>query len=1705
MKKNLTRILSLLLVLVLMVGVLPVSALADGWDLTGELDTEQLLERAEPVEMQSKPAVDGYDYSIMFLDCGRKYYSVDSIKKLIDNASAAGFNYIQLAVGNDGLRLLLDDMELTVNGTTYSSKQVSNAIHAGNEAYYNFDVDELTQSEMDTIIDYAKLKNMGVIPCVNTPGHMDAILYAASSLTGEDCAYSGSARTIDVTNATAVAFTQALLQKYITYFAGKGCQLFNMGADEYANDKFTGGSMGFGNLQSAGKYSYYVTYVNDVAAMIKGAGMTPMAFNDGIYFNSNTSSGTFDTDIIICYWSNGWNSYSPMPASDLASKGFKLVNTHGDYYWVLGKSDWQCSPTKAAGFDYTAFQGGKISNPAGAMFCIWCDYPGADTDKNVISKTAATIAAFGGTLPETKPGSTTPVFKVVGDVPNGGTLTTGSALTLRVPEGMTAIWTASPEGIVELTAPVATRSAAVTANSVNVTPLKAGDVTITATNPENESQKATFALTVSDPDAPKTETVTLTVGQEVTRTQDGVNNSGADKIDKSNYNANIASVSVTGQDETPATVSYQAKSVYYSTLAGSNTSWAKTDYFYQVDGNYYPVYAYYSNYIIFTRYYVGYSVDGGATVTPVINGESNNSITVYTKSGTEAVPASTTITFTGKSLGETSIKVGNVTYLIEVVDKAPDNALTGNLTLEYWITNNKVYEGTTASTPQSKTISTSAAGASTDEGIAIDTLAPNSAYGFFDGTKTVYYWMTVRLDSAHKQTDQGGVDQTAAGTTLTHVRYHANAWQYKTLDGTWTYFESGDQLVAYYLQKTDVTKDVETYVKDWGYGTGSQTPDTSSNKGQAALTVAVVYPDGTVQPTEDNMYSQATTIFNYWDNRNIGIVSPKVNENYSISKMTITDGKRKSNTSANVWYTTDTITWDKVELESGAEWYDETVVWQKSDGTTPMVNASDEKIKAKCTWSAKNTAKLVLIYLEPIQKDTNLNIVYHNDTDNETILHSQIAMVYNADDAQPTYDNSLHYNNASLPIPDDRKWSGTAPSEPNYLPDEAYVVNAAGNHQTFNKNVAKIPNVAPKYQSGFYKYYGADVSEDGKTLTLHYVIDNAKLKKQYVLDFGLPLRIPLSDLIENEDLNTVGAVYANGVPLNSTTDYTTQHGTLRYDADKHEIIYTRTSTFSDNTISTANFQIMYSGAAALSKTITIGVIPASNILYEENFLTPGAPAGTEIAWTAGTSSALTTPQETQKVVSANENPNFNVFGFDRAYVVDKAVETGVWKADGLNQSNITTPLTTSFYGNGFDLIGNCGKDTGRVLMIISPADKSHGDRIVYVDTRYNAATLYQVPLAHVEFPSDSQYHVEIYASGLNATTVTPTSRSSIATASLADAYSAAEDELLLSLVRRHGLTLADVEYVTMDNVIPASGAADVSLYGMPSAAALTADAQTSIRHEAGTHVEIDSFRVYRSTDKNDDIAGKYPTAEQNIVYKNILDVVEGKIVAFTEGNPEKEVVITDYEAAGGPQNEIYIGKGRAITFNVEGATEIQVSLRAVQGDTSWADTTTGRTPTPISTNTEMYYTVHADTNGVFTITNRGSGLLAIGNVKLPSGARTMSASEIDEDALRASLCAALGLSAEQPQAFQPKTFSARATTLPMLRNKRVSVLITISNDVSYVTVNGVKYTPSRYYASWQKTRLIQFGETLGKYESKTYTIIAYDANGVASAPITVNG
>lgn len=831
MRKLSKTLLSLLLIAAMLASFVVLPAAAE------EPAAEQPTETAQAAETQADDAVKtNYELSIVMLDCGRKYFSVDSIKQIIDNASAAGFGYIMLGVGNDGMRFLLDDMSLAVNGTTYSSEKVAAAIKVGNKAYdasqtsysYAPTTDELTQSEMDAVLAYAKEKGMGVIPMLNTPGHMDAILAAATSLTGTNCSYNGSVRTIDVTNNTAVTFTQELLKKYVAYFAGKGCQYFNMGADEYANDVFTSGSMGFGNLQSAEKYSYYVTYVNDVAAMIKNAGMTPMAFNDGIYFNNNTSSGTFDTDIVICYWSNGWSSYTPMSASDLASKGFKMVNTHGDYYWVLGKSNAQCSASKASGFNIKSFPGSTINDPSGAMFCIWADYPGAETEASVISKTADTIAAFGATLPKIDDN------KTVSDEATGVSVTAPglTGITVAAVDKGTELDGKKVAGAwnIELTTENGSYTDSATVSipvgkewlSYKLTGgvLESDGTTVTSDpNSKVENGVLTFTAkhfsTVVVLAEEKQQEITVTVGGTVT----------LDPVDgefSGDYTNDYVTVKtdIKQKNQTYVSAKLTDDTLYVSTKQNDTTptqylkfiSAGNGKYYIQDGDNYiYP----YAARRIFDNW--DYSLkettkQSDALVNVAINSDESIMVsrdysetsswgTTYTAkayltisgssyAATDAetylylydvgpVSKQTTISFTGKKAGTTQVKIGDVLYIITVSPENLDNV--SPLKIEYWITNSRL-TGTTSSKNE-LSIAATLAGVASAEGVEIASLV--DAEGTKD-KRSQEYWQSKILDvqksndstsGTELQTTKQGDDETLNGTAFTKVRYWNGKWQ----------------------------------------------------------------------------------------------------------------------------------------------------------------------------------------------------------------------------------------------------------------------------------------------------------------------------------------------------------------------------------------------------------------------------------------------------------------------------------------------------------------------------------------------------------------------------------------------------------------------------------------------------------------------------------------------------------------------------------------------------------------------------------------------------------------------------------------------------------------------------------------------------------------------------------------------------------------
>ena len=345
---------------------------------------------------------------IVSIDAGRKYFSPDQIKEIIDEASKTGYTDLHLLVGNDGLRFVLDDMSLKVGDTSYSSQAVTDAVEKGTKAYYDDpNGTALTQAQMDDILAYAKSKKVGVIPTINSPGHMDAILTAMEQLGIENPHFNyfgtkKSARTVDLDNQKALDFTKALVDKYAAYFSGKA-DIFNIGLDEYANDATD--AHGWQVLQASKHwpgegypekgYEKFIQYANDLAAIVKKHKMKPMAFNDGIYYNGDTSYGTFDKDIIVSYWTGGWNGYDVASSKLLSELGHQILNTNDAWYYVLGRdkagSGWYNLDQGLEGISKSAIDvvqkndGAKVPF-VGGMVAAWADTPSATYKKDLLFK-----------------------------------------------------------------------------------------------------------------------------------------------------------------------------------------------------------------------------------------------------------------------------------------------------------------------------------------------------------------------------------------------------------------------------------------------------------------------------------------------------------------------------------------------------------------------------------------------------------------------------------------------------------------------------------------------------------------------------------------------------------------------------------------------------------------------------------------------------------------------------------------------------------------------------------------------------------------------------------------------------------------------------------------------------------------------------------------------------------------------------------------------------------------------------------------------------------------------------------------------------------------------------------------------------------------------------------------------------------------------
>ena len=378
-------------------------------------------------------------YKILHIDAGRKYTSLASLKTMVDYVAINGMNQIDLYLSdNQGLRFGVTDSEgkfiISANGTTYDMTPAL-GYYDNSAAEPSKSTDKinnwLSPAEMKELILYAAAKGVEIVPSINMPGHMAAILQGSDdprisafgkTFDSQSESVLHSNESLDMGNVEAVNFALALLDTYCNYFYGitdadgkRLVKYFSIAADEYGQDLLDSGvvpaNSGFGTayMMRNGEYKYLVQFLNRAGNIIKSYGMTPRAFNDAFLSDGNNDAKALglDTDYQLYYWGGGWGGMKNADPDVLNDNGFKVINSNSDYYYICchgghyGNYTDTVEAIRNNPFELKTFATGAVSfNPAGAMFCIWCDHctGGASHEADVTGNAMQVMAEWAACL-----------------------------------------------------------------------------------------------------------------------------------------------------------------------------------------------------------------------------------------------------------------------------------------------------------------------------------------------------------------------------------------------------------------------------------------------------------------------------------------------------------------------------------------------------------------------------------------------------------------------------------------------------------------------------------------------------------------------------------------------------------------------------------------------------------------------------------------------------------------------------------------------------------------------------------------------------------------------------------------------------------------------------------------------------------------------------------------------------------------------------------------------------------------------------------------------------------------------------------------------------------------------------------------------------------------------------------------------------------
>ena len=1738
----------------------------------GEPTAEPTDEGIMPANVMPVQANVELQYRIVHLDCGRKYFSKDWIIALMYEAKAAGYNQVQLAFGNKGLRFLLDDMSVN----TYEKQAVTDAIKEGNKAYYNAgenagEKNELTEAEMNEILAVAKKIGIEIVPLFNTPFHMEAVITAMDQLGISNAYYGNNEACLNLRNDYATAFVKALMQKYITYFQGNGCKYFNFGADEYVG--------GWNNT--------FYSYANDVAKMISEAGMTARAFNDSFRYNSNTYiSNEYLKD--VCYWYTGYSGNLYSGAKTIADSGYNLINTNKDYYYVLdssksgeyelssgnynnGNNSWE---SYAGGFSNTTYNSWnpQVGNdnytaiPAGSMFCIWCDEPGQGTETEVAQQIRMILRVIGARMQNKNDYSASDVlveggFKADGtiNVPtnnktvgNGSGNTTADNDTVRVTGPNLAALTA-PEHTEEI---VGIEAVDGRIKAYDVTPSTAdnnkytGEAEVRIKIPEGWDKTKVKAFivedgTAKDIDGTATEdgwyvftaphfsvmgiyeqavtyvekTVTVAVGDSETVTIEGYDYSEqVGEIDTNIATVKVTCEGVTISEFTPATsisnnakyiVKYGDKYIDENGKLTDNISEAaewtyerynntygklknsKDQYLtYQSNGSFTTVQGYNNNSWLYVN---------GTTVNMHDGSGYNIALSLGTKTEGSSQP-STIITFTGVKEGTTSVVIGGTRYTVKVVDATLAQQV---LPINLWITNTGVVPDGWGTSYGNVTREGFTYGLDTEhinngwetfraiyelkatedsihseQGAKLSELIPNTgkAYGYRGGNTPEEYnvdiWKCSYNASAERQSTDGWTNSSNKGTEFEYIRYWNNKWEYCSAKaGEWT--EIGEvgagkndsdknQVCVWYRQVTTVTSEVTTEIVDWG--------PIQYSANQCLLDFAVKY-DGTSDRIPNSFPVTGKTIG--FDIAPIDNVTYYGTDNGAIYR-TVYGIAGVETAEYEVYMITLTPSSDShtAYINNGSTQANykykgtEKIAWAKTEADAnstelnkmPNVKYGGEPF-LESVKIYQYQGLLVTYYLRAKQTPDSLTVHYAIQGSETAFYEYNIAV-----NQGTTFDSGIALN----PQDDDTVGGPLLNGE---------VINSNNETITVSSELATLQGLEPQYR--YSKYKIVDFRKDDKNVWIYYTFTR---EHTYVIDFGLPLKIKFSDfgVTNDADIKTV-SLWEKEIVLENKGLYGTAKVITESTEGKY-VLYTLDKPLDQNiTIPLyVKFKQRVDNDNNKPQRFTANIIPATNVYYEDSFakFTDGSGAAKGATWTIVNNDGGTLDEQQQKDSYTNQalealGNKTNVYGYDPKYDSCTMFSMGSARKVTVTNDMATTGVVWptaqfTFKGTGFDIISLTDNTSGAIFVDVVNAKTGVKAKSLFVNNyygyKYNEATQ---TWETVQTGNNALYQIPVIA-------------------------------------------VRDLGYDEYNVVI--------------SVAYNTFFDKTTKQEYS---FWLDAVRVYDPMGKDNAI---YNTGNEKEAYPQYIklrselkklnsDGTASSGALFIDG--KENANISEY-ANYGPNNEVYLAKGQAITFKLVGENLSKIAtvqIGAKSPNSSAEKTATMKVGADVKqeilgTATEMYYDISAVKDGrIVTITNTGEAILSLTNLKITytEGNQTVSLGEVSAEQRTQAVQMVRALFAPAPvepepepepeKTFEPDRFEA-SWSRNVMQGRKATLTVKTSEDVEAITVDGQTIRSYR-----TRTERMGFGRRAKRitYREFTYSMVAQESADFSVTAINAEG